>query len=195
MTLCPCGSGKELEACCGPILDGASSAPTAEALMRARYAAHALGRYDFLTESTHPEFREEADADDIREWSSLMTWESLEILETSAGGPEDETGEVSFCAHYSVQGMPPFDSLRRFSARKTDAGSMWKAMFTPVSPCAAKAPRSAATIPAPAAAERNTKNAAEKINKNDMRVLRQKLRHAFWCGIKGEGEGQCRLSK
>ena len=92
MTLCPCGSGKELEACCGPILDGASSAPTAEALMRARYAAHALGRYDFLTESTHPEFREEADADDIREWSSLMTWESLEILETSAGGPEDETG-------------------------------------------------------------------------------------------------------
>ena len=106
MTLFPCGSGKELEACCGPILDGASSAPTAEALMRARYAAHALGRYDFLTESTHPEFREEADADDIREWSSLMTWESLEILETSAGGPEDETGEVSFCAHYSVQGMP-----------------------------------------------------------------------------------------
>ena len=65
MTLCPCGSGRELEACCGPILDNTSSAPTAEALMRARYTAHALGRYDFLTESTHPEFREDASADDI----------------------------------------------------------------------------------------------------------------------------------
>ena len=51
-----------------------------------------------------PEFREDVSAEEIKEWSSLMTWENLEILETSAGGPEDETGEVSFCAHYSVQG-------------------------------------------------------------------------------------------
>ena len=106
MTLCPCGSGRELEACCGPILDGSVSASTAEALMRARYTAHVLGKYDFLTESTHPEFREDVSAEEIKEWSSLMTWESLEILESSAGGPEDETGEVNFCAHYSVQGMP-----------------------------------------------------------------------------------------
>ena len=79
MTLCPCGSGRELEACCGPILDGSVSAPTAEALMRARYTAHVLGKYDFLTESTHPEFREDVSAEEIKEWSSLMTWENLEI--------------------------------------------------------------------------------------------------------------------
>ena len=106
MSLCPCGSGKELDSCCGPVLDGSAKAATAEALMRARYSAHALGNYEFLTESTHPEFRENVTADDIKQWSSLMSWDKLDILETTHGGEEDETGEVSFCAHYSVKGMP-----------------------------------------------------------------------------------------
>ncbi len=106
MNLCPCGSGLELDACCGPYVEGAAWAPTAEALMRARYTAHCLGKYEFLNESTHPEFREETSADDIKEWSSLMNWESLDILETTAGGADDDTGEVSFCARYSVRGMP-----------------------------------------------------------------------------------------
>ena len=89
MSLCPCGSGLELDACCGPYVEGAAQAPTAEALMRARYTAHCLGKYEFLNESTHPEFREETSADDIKEWSSLMNWESLDILETTAGGADD----------------------------------------------------------------------------------------------------------
>lgn len=106
MSLCPCGSGAQLEVCCGPVLEGSTLAPTAEALMRARYAAHAMGQYQFLNESTHPEFREDASADEIKEWSSLMSWESLKILETTGGGADDVTGEVKFSAHYTLQGMP-----------------------------------------------------------------------------------------
>lgn len=106
MSLCPCGSGAELDACCAPIMKGATLPRTAEQLMRARYSAHCLQNYEFLTESTHPEFREQATAEEIREWSSLMDWESLEVISTSAGGPDDETGEVCFSAHYSVRGMP-----------------------------------------------------------------------------------------
>ena len=106
MNPCPCGSGLELEACCLPHIEGSTRPATAEALMRARYTAHCLGRYEFLTDSTHPGFREDASAEDIKQWSSLMSWQSLDILETVGGGPEDETGEVSFCAHYLVHGMP-----------------------------------------------------------------------------------------
>lgn len=106
MELCPCGSGKPLEACCAPILDGTALAPSAEALMRARYSAHSLHNYEFLHESVHPEFREDSSPKEIEEWSSLMTWENLEVLETKQGGPADSTGEVSFVAHYSVKGMP-----------------------------------------------------------------------------------------
>ena len=84
MSLCPCGSGLELDACCGQYIEGKAKAPTAEALMRARYTAHCLGKYQFLTDTTHPEFREDASADEIKEWSSM----------------------VKFCAHYRVQNVP-----------------------------------------------------------------------------------------
>ena len=54
MSLCPCGSGLELSACCGPYIEGKAKAPTAEALMRSRYTAHAICEYQYLTDTTHP---------------------------------------------------------------------------------------------------------------------------------------------
>lgn len=104
--LCPCGSGLALEACCAPVFEDQSKAQTAEALMRARYSAHALGKYEFLEQSTHPEFREESSPEEIKEWSSLMDWQKLEILRTVNGGPDDEVGEVDFRALYQIKGMP-----------------------------------------------------------------------------------------
>ncbi len=39
MSLCPCGSGRPYEECCETYIEGRETAPTAEALMRSRYAA------------------------------------------------------------------------------------------------------------------------------------------------------------
>ncbi|WP_280273702.1 YchJ family metal-binding protein, partial [Nocardia wallacei] len=41
-------SGETLTDCCGPRLDGTRPAPTAEALMRSRYTAFAVGDVDYL---------------------------------------------------------------------------------------------------------------------------------------------------
>ncbi len=106
MDTCPCGSGLALEACCGPYLEGQAKVPTAEALLRARFSAHCLGKYDFLNESVHPEFREDSTPEEIKEWSSLLSWQELEVLEVRRGGVADDTGEVDFRARYSVKGMP-----------------------------------------------------------------------------------------
>ena len=106
MSLCPCGSGLELAACCGQYIEGKAKAPTAEALMRSRYTAHAICEYQYLTDTTHPEFREDASAEEIKQWSSMMSWEGLDIIETVDGGENDTTGEVKFVAHYSVQNVP-----------------------------------------------------------------------------------------
>ena len=54
MSLCPCGSGRPYEECCETYIEGRETAPTAEALMRSRYAAHTLGKYDYLNETVHP---------------------------------------------------------------------------------------------------------------------------------------------
>ena len=100
--LCPCKSGKNFGACCGPVLSGAKKAETAAELMRARYAAYAVGDVKFLYESSGPEVREEFDEKTTAEWSKSATWEGLEILATEKGEVGDDEGFVSFVAHYTA---------------------------------------------------------------------------------------------
>jgi SEC-C motif domain protein len=101
---CPCRSGLSLEACCGPYLSGARAAPSAEALMRARYAAFATGRIDFLEESLLPGTRGDFDREGAKEWSESSEWTGLEIRRTEAGGESDEEGRVEFLASFRQKG-------------------------------------------------------------------------------------------
>lgn len=52
---CPCGSGKTLDQCCGPIMDGSRRAADAVELMRSRYTAYVLGNDIWLRRSWAPE--------------------------------------------------------------------------------------------------------------------------------------------
>jgi SEC-C motif domain protein len=51
---CPCGSGKNFEVCCGPLLSGARRADTAEELMRSRFTAHVARDYAYLHRTYQP---------------------------------------------------------------------------------------------------------------------------------------------
>ena len=106
MSLCPCGSGRDLEDCCGPYIEGVAPAPTAEALMRSRYTAHTLGKYDYLDETVHPDIRDESDHAEMSKWSQSVEWQGLDIHSVKDGGADQDTGEVSFTARYAVSGMP-----------------------------------------------------------------------------------------
>ncbi len=63
--------------------------------MRARYSAYAVGNLDYVWQTWHPRTRPEALTADVE-----LTWTGLEIVDTVAGRPGDETGEVEFRAHY-----------------------------------------------------------------------------------------------
>jgi SEC-C motif-containing protein len=91
---CPCLSGLPYLECCCPFHRGAA-APTAEALMRSRYSAYAIGLADYLLDSWHPTTRPNAIElnDDVR-------WYRLDILAMSGGGILDRDGTVEFEAHY-----------------------------------------------------------------------------------------------
>jgi SEC-C motif domain protein len=91
---CPCGSGLAYEACCEPFHLGAA-APTAEALMRSRYSAFALGLAPYLLRTWHPSTRPaHLDLDDG------MTWRRLQIVDVVRGGSSDDAGVVEFRAAY-----------------------------------------------------------------------------------------------
>jgi SEC-C motif-containing protein len=99
--LCPCGTGLEHDACCGPIIAGTRPAPTAEALMRSRYSAYAQKKAEYILDTHDPEGRDDADLDATREWAERTTWLGLSIVATDAGGERDDAGVVEFVARFN----------------------------------------------------------------------------------------------
>ena len=96
--ICPCGSGRLLEACCGQFHSG-ERAPDAEILMRSRYSAYVLGLEDYLQATWHPDNRPatlELDATPRPRWLGLAI---------KAHTPLDEHhATVEFIARYKLNG-------------------------------------------------------------------------------------------
>ncbi|MBF0094991.1 MAG: YchJ family protein [Alphaproteobacteria bacterium] len=119
MTLCPCGSGQDLDACCAPIMNG-SPAPTALTLMRARYTAFATGRIDaFIHDTLAPEMRGDYDPAEVAASAKDAVGAGLEVLAVTGGGPDDETGIVEYVARFRVRGKR-IDHHERASFRRED---------------------------------------------------------------------------
>jgi len=115
---CPCGSGQDESACCGPILAGAP-APTALALMRSRYTAYVRGAIDHVVATHDPATREEIDVPAATRWSEDTTWGGLEILGTERGGEGDDEGVVEFVVRGVTSGAP-FAQRERSTFRRDD---------------------------------------------------------------------------
>ena len=95
---CPCGSSLLLGQCCGPYLAGHAAPPTAEALMRSRYAAFQLRNAEYVKDTWDPVNRPKQLSFDQDE----RTWSSLEIVNAIGGGEQDERGVVEFKAKYEL---------------------------------------------------------------------------------------------
>lgn len=96
---CPCGGGMPYADCCAPVHGGTSTAATAEALMRSRYSAFAVGDADYLLRSWHSSTRPAR----LR-LDPGTRWTRLEVVGTDRGSLFDTTGTVAFRAHYREAG-------------------------------------------------------------------------------------------
>jgi SEC-C motif-containing protein len=99
---CPCGSGLPYSECCEPIIKGRKDAPTAEALMRARYTSYAMDEIPFLVNSCSPNTKqsEKIDERETRKWAESSRWLGLEIVSKEKGGVDDDEGTVEFKATF-----------------------------------------------------------------------------------------------
>jgi len=98
---CPCGLAEPYPQCCGRFHSGAQTAPTAERLMRSRYAAFAMRDAAYLLRTWHPRTRPGRLRLDPQQ-----RWTGLTILDRSRGGLLDQTGTVEFEAAYRLGGRP-----------------------------------------------------------------------------------------
>ncbi|MEU9832331.1 YchJ family protein [Streptosporangium sp. NPDC048047] len=96
---CPCGLPAPYRDCCGRLHRGEAAAPTAEALMRSRYSAFAVGDTAYLLRTWHPRTRPpRLDLD------RSLRWTGLEVLETTGGSAFHTEGTVRFRACYVERG-------------------------------------------------------------------------------------------
>jgi SEC-C motif-containing protein len=101
MVACPCGrpgtfgGAQPLDRCCGRYLDDPGTpAPDAEALMRSRYTAYALGRVDYLLATWDPAYRPQR----LR-LDPALHWDGLDVLAHRTIG--DDRAEVEFVARFT----------------------------------------------------------------------------------------------
>lgn len=101
---CPCGSGGEFGACCGPIIDG-SPATTAEALMRARYSAFVTKQIgDFLKNTLAPEKHAKFNLKEVEKSARDAEGLGFVVRAVSDGGLDDEIGTVEYVARFRMRG-------------------------------------------------------------------------------------------
>lgn len=113
---CPCTSGRSYGACCRPFHEGAD-APSAEALMRSRFAAFALGKGAYLWRTLHPTHplraREEtATVEELSRAKQTLRYRSLDVHDAEE---HEHEARVLFTAHVFEKGRAkPFSELSRF---------------------------------------------------------------------------------
>jgi len=102
MTSCPCGSGRDLDNCCGPIIAG-TPAPNPEALMRARYTAFTQCNLDFLEQTHAPEVRDDYNRAEAERIADESKWLGLDVRR--AAEADDGTATVEFVARFRRDGQ------------------------------------------------------------------------------------------
>ncbi len=96
---CPCRKKSETRAyadCCEPYHAGLRPAPTAEALMRSRYAAFALEKADYILATWHPSTRPCE-----MTFRTGQVWQMLRVITAKSEG---DTATVEFLARASNAG-------------------------------------------------------------------------------------------
>lgn len=97
---CPCGTGRVYQECCGVYHKNPGTAPTAESLMRSRYAAFAVGDFPYINATQKLSDDKSLIESDADETTVQTRWTKLEIHSTEAGSIKDNTGTVTFSAHF-----------------------------------------------------------------------------------------------
>ena len=130
---CPCG-GPSYASCCGPYVEGAAIAPTAEALMRSRYTAYTLRNEPYLLATWHSSTRPTepiVSKEEKLQWLGLEVKSALRLRQRKANAlppteSEAERDTVEFVARFKVNGRAQrLHEVSNFVREPADGGLRW----------------------------------------------------------------------
>ena len=112
--ICPCGSRKKYQYCCGLYLSGKEVPKTALQLMRSRYTAFCQGDIDYLIATYHPDQRTKNDRQKIANSIKNTTWLGLNIIDTSQDRKNQAIAYVEFVAIFKVNEIQQLHERSKF---------------------------------------------------------------------------------
>ena len=112
--ICPCGSRKKYQYCCGLYLSGKEIPKTAVQLMRSRYTAFCQGDIDYLIATHHPDQRTKNDRQKIANSIKNTTWLGLNIIDTSQDRKNQAIAYVEFVAIFKVNEIQQLHERSKF---------------------------------------------------------------------------------
>ena len=96
---CNCGLDESYYPCCLEFLNGTAKAEKPSDIMRSRFMAYKLGRYDYILQSMAKKALQQYLEQDGPEKEALK-WKHLDIV-TETLDEDGQSGTVEFKAHYS----------------------------------------------------------------------------------------------
>jgi SEC-C motif-containing protein len=98
MPLCPCGSIKNYEHCCGAYIEKKQVAQSPEQLMRSRYSAYTQAKIDYIISTMKGSPLVNFNKSEAFKWASSVTWIDLQVIQTYL--ETAEKGFVEFSARF-----------------------------------------------------------------------------------------------
>jgi len=97
--LCHCGSTLLYKDCCELFISNKQLPQTSEQLMRSRYTAYKLKRFEYLIATNSPE--NEIRTDNIQDFESNIDWLGLKIIKSHNIEQQNNNSIVEFVAFYA----------------------------------------------------------------------------------------------
>lgn len=97
MSLCPCGSNRNYDVCCGLYIDGNQKPLTPEDLMRSRYTAYSQAKVEYIAKTMRSPAADGFDLEGARHWASRVKWLRLSVHHAEI---DMNKGFVEFSAFY-----------------------------------------------------------------------------------------------
>lgn len=95
--VCPCGSNKLYDDCCGLFIDGGKFPLTPEQLMRSRYTAYTKANVDYIAATMRSPAADGYDKQSAKAWAQSVEWDNLQVLNAKSVGMR---GYVEFIANF-----------------------------------------------------------------------------------------------
>jgi SEC-C motif-containing protein len=102
MRICPCGSDKTYNDCCGKFIMGLAAPTTPEELMRSRYSAYMQADIHYIAQTMKGPAQKNFHPASAQSWAGQVTWLGLEVIRAFE---EEGKGYVEFIASFSAQGQ------------------------------------------------------------------------------------------